>query len=172
MRRRAYGSLTIHLRCRSDGSNQPNQQPNLQRRIRAGDEGLIRADRTLDNVLGEEFRMVNPRPGDGLGIGFGLTNRGPFAVEIVGIGMPYSTDPLMSVRVITDVRAYRAPDPPAPTQWEPFRPFVLKPNQARDMAVTGRFRACLGGISLRHINQPRETFPQFSARRTTRPWVP
>jgi hypothetical protein len=48
--------------------------------------------------------MVNPRPGDGLGIGFGLTYRGPFAVEIVGIGMPYSTDPLMSARVITDVR--------------------------------------------------------------------
>jgi hypothetical protein len=111
------------------------------------DEGLIRPDRTLANVLGEEFRTVNPRPGDGLGIGFGLTNRGPFAVEIIGIGMPYSSNPLESAHVIIDVRAYRAPDPLAPTQWEPFKPFVLKPDQARDVAVIGRFPACAGGIS-------------------------
>src|SRR5262245_51748305 len=47
------------------------------------DEGLIRPDRTLENVLGHEFRMISPRPGDGLGIGFGLYNHGRFAVEIV-----------------------------------------------------------------------------------------
>jgi hypothetical protein len=61
--------------------------------------------------------------------------------------MPYSTDPTMSAHVIIDVRAYRSPDSLAPTQWEPFRPFVLKPDQARDVAVTGRFPACPGGIS-------------------------
>jgi hypothetical protein len=111
------------------------------------DYGLIRADRTLENVLGYEFRMINPRPGDGLGIGFGLSNRGRFAVEIVGIGMPYSSNLLLSAHAIVDVRAYRAPDQPAATQWEPFRPFVLKPGQARDVAVTGRFPACPGGVA-------------------------
>jgi hypothetical protein len=100
----------------------------------------LHADQEISNVLGTEYLVKEPKPGDAIGLVIPIHNGGRYPIRIAGVEAPFGP------YQVTDVRAFRSRDPRTGDEpFEGFRPFTLGPGQTREIAVTARLVTCRSG---------------------------
>jgi hypothetical protein len=98
------------------------------------------ADATVSNALGTEFQVRQPPVGTRLGVAFGLTNDGPFDVEVVAIGSPFPGYLFTSPGPIASAARGGSGEP-----YPALEPFVLEAGSSRDVGVLARAGGCPDG---------------------------
>ena len=98
------------------------------------------ADSTVSNALGSEFQVSRPAVGTRLGVAFGLTNDGPFDVEVVGIGSPFPGYLFQAGGPIASAAPGGSGEP-----YAALEPFVLEAGSSRDVGVLARAGGCPDG---------------------------
>jgi len=102
---------------------------------RVPDPGFERIKPGLEitNAYGTEHRLTGLKPGERIGMVFGLHNDGPFPVQITAIGSPVDR------YHVSDVQAFQSESPGRDsTPYGPLRPFTLGSGEMRSVAVTMR----------------------------------
>jgi hypothetical protein len=108
-------------------------------RVSEGDQFMLRPDREITNVMGTEYVVTEPKPGDRVGLVVPITNTGRYPIRIVAVQAPFTRDQ------VTDVQAFRSKD--LWTGGAPFvrlRPFTLGPGKTRGIAVAVRVSCRVG----------------------------
>ena len=103
----------------------------------------LNADEDISNALGEEFRVVRPAVGTRLGAVLGLTNDGPFAVEVLDVGLPFPPYYFDEPGAFASQARGGVGLP-----YGPLEPFTLEPDRSRDVGVTFRVAGCPQGDSV------------------------
>lgn len=95
---------------------------------------------TISNAFGSEFRVVAPAVGSRLGFVLGLHNTGPFAVEVLDVGVPYPTFYLDEGQpFVSDARGGSG------LPHSELEPFTLEADGHRDVGVVFRVLGCPDG---------------------------
>ena len=94
-------------------------------------------DATVTNALGTEFQVRQPAVGTRLGVAFGLTNDGPFDVEVVRVGSPFPDHLFSSGEPIGSAAPGGSGEP-----YPALEPFVLEAGRSRDVGVLARADGC------------------------------
>jgi hypothetical protein len=113
-----------------------------------------RTDQTIENVLGVEFRIVDPEVGTPLMLAFGLYNAGRLDVEILDVGLPFPD------YYFSKTEAF-ASDPRGGSglPYTPLEPFTLEAGGNREVGVRFTVTGCPDGpaerspgtISAQHV---------------------
>lgn len=102
-------------------------------RVSEGDQFMLRPDREITNVMGTEYVVTEPKPGDRVGLVVPITNTGRYPIRIVAVQAPFTR------YHVTGAQAFRSRD--LWTGGAPFvslRPFTLGPGKTRGIAVAAR----------------------------------
>jgi hypothetical protein len=86
-----------------------------------------------DNVLGTEYHVIEPGPGDAITFWMSLRNDGPLGITVVGVEQPFNSDG------VVDFSGYAETTTPARLELADPRTGLLSP-------VTAPFARARGGV--------------------------